>query len=93
MTDTKGVPIRRLNPPELGSPPGYSQIVEVRGIGLWIAVELKVPARPLCEALQKRGVLCKETHSTVIRLAPPLVISKKDLDWGLDQIEAVLIDC
>ena len=69
------------------------QIVEVRGIGLWIAVELKVPARPLCEALQRRGVLCKETHSTVIRLAPPLVISKKDLDWGLDQIEAVLADC
>jgi ornithine--oxo-acid transaminase len=69
------------------------QIVEVRGIGLWIAVELKVPARPLCEALQRRGVLCKETHSTVIRLAPPLVISKKDLEWGLDQIEAVLADC
>ena len=70
-----------------------SQIVEVRGIGLWVAVELKVPARPLCEALQRRGVLCKETHSTVIRLAPPLMISKKDLEWGLDQIEVVLADC
>ncbi len=68
-------------------------IVEVRGIGLWIAVELKVPARPLCEALKQRGVLCKETHHTVIRLAPPLVISKSDLEWGLDQIEAVLADC
>ncbi len=68
-------------------------IVEVRGIGLWIAVELKVPARPLCEALKQRGVLCKETHHTVIRLAPPLVISKSDLEWGIDQIEAVLANC
>ncbi len=66
------------------------KIVEVRGKGLWIGVELKVPARPLCEALQERGVLCKETHSTVIRLAPPLVISQEDLDWGLEQVEDVL---
>ncbi len=62
----------------------------VRGRGLWIAIELNSPARPFCEELKERGVLCKETHETVIRLAPPLVISREDLDWGLDQIEAVL---
>jgi ornithine--oxo-acid transaminase len=49
-----------------------------------------VQARPVCEALQQRGVLCKETHDTVIRLAPPLTVSREDLSWGLDQIEAVL---
>jgi len=65
-------------------------IVEVRGRGLWLAIELRVPARPICEALRDRGVLCKETHETVIRIAPPLVISREDLDWGLEQIETVL---
>jgi ornithine--oxo-acid transaminase len=63
---------------------------EVRGRGLWLAIELNVPARPICEALRDRGVLCKETHDTVIRIAPPLVIRREDLDWGLDQIELVL---
>ncbi len=68
-----------------------SEIVrEVRGRGLWLAIELNVPARPICEALRDRGVLCKETHDTVIRIAPPLVIQREDLDWGLDQIESVL---
>jgi ornithine--oxo-acid transaminase len=62
----------------------------VRGRGLWLAIELNVPARPICEALRDRGVLCKETHDTVIRIAPPLVIQREDLDWGLDQIESVL---
>jgi ornithine--oxo-acid transaminase len=66
------------------------QIREVRGKGLWLGIELTVPARPICEALKARGVLCKETHDTVIRLAPPLVISPDDLAWGIDQIEAVL---
>lgn len=65
-------------------------IAEVRGRGLWLAIELNVPARPICEALRDRGVLCKETHETVIRIAPPLMISREDLDWGLEQIEAVL---
>lgn len=65
-------------------------IVEVRGKGLWIGIELNTKARPICEALQLRGVLCKETHDNVIRLAPPLTISRADLAWGLDQIEAVL---
>jgi ornithine--oxo-acid transaminase len=65
-------------------------VVEVRGRGLWLAIELNTPARPICEALRDRGVLCKETHDTVIRIAPPLTISRHDLDWGLQQIEAVL---
>jgi len=65
-------------------------VVEVRGKGLWIGVVLSSPARAFCEALQERGVLCKETHEFVIRLAPPLVISKEDLDWGLEQIRTVL---
>ncbi|MDR3745796.1 MAG: ornithine--oxo-acid transaminase [Acidobacteriaceae bacterium] len=65
-------------------------VVEVRGKGLWIGVVLSSPARAFCEALQERGVLCKETHEFVIRLAPPLIISKEDLDWGLEQIRTVL---
>ncbi len=65
-------------------------IKEVRGKGLWLAIELNRPARPLCEALKDRGLLCKETHETVIRLAPPLIIEKSDLTWALDQIEAVI---
>jgi ornithine--oxo-acid transaminase len=63
---------------------------EVRGKGLWIGIELTTAARPLCEALKNRGVLCKETHENVIRLAPPLNIAPDDLAWGMDQIEAVL---
>jgi len=66
-------------------------VAAIRGKGLWIAIDLNSPARPFCEALQ-RGVLCKETHDTVIRLAPPLMISREDLDWGLEQIEAVLLE-
>ena len=64
----------------------------MRGKGLWIGIELNGRARPFCEKLQQRGVLCKETHSSVIRLAPPLVIEKADLDWGLAQICDVLED-
>jgi ornithine--oxo-acid transaminase len=69
----------------------YSPLLkEVRGRGLWIGIELTTAARPLCEALKTRGVLCKETHENVIRLAPPLNIAPDDLAWGIDQIEAVL---
>jgi len=67
-------------------------VVEVRGKGLWIGIELNCAARPFCEELKQRGVLCKETHDRVIRLAPPLIISKADLKWGLEQIRAVLED-
>ncbi len=62
----------------------------MRGRGLWIGVELRGPARPYCEALRARGVLCKETHERVIRVSPPLVIEREDLKWGLEQVEAVL---
>ena len=65
-------------------------VTTVRGKGLWIAVELDKPARPFCEALAARGVLCKETHSNIVRIAPPLTIRREDLEWGLEQIEAVL---
>ena len=60
----------------------------VRGRGLWAGVEFaSLPGREVCERLAAHGVLAKETHGTVIRLAPPLVISEEDLDWGLDRIE------
>jgi ornithine--oxo-acid transaminase len=67
-------------------------VAEVRGRGLWIGLELHTQARPICEELMRRGVLCKETHATVIRLAPPLTISQSDLEWGLQQIENVIIE-
>ena len=63
---------------------------EVRGRGLLIGVELRSPARPFCEALRDLGVLCKETHETTMRLAPPLVTRREDLDWALERIEQVL---
>jgi ornithine--oxo-acid transaminase len=65
-------------------------IREVRGRGLFIGVELDEPARPYCEALMKRGLLCKETHEHVIRFAPPLIISKEELDDALSRIRSVL---
>jgi ornithine--oxo-acid transaminase len=65
-------------------------IVEIRGRGLFIGLELDEPARPHCEALKKEGLLCKETHENVIRFAPPLVITREDLDWAFERIERVL---
>lgn len=65
-------------------------VVEVRGKGLMIGIELNTAARPFCEALWARGVLCKETHHKVIRFAPPLVISEADLTWALDQMVETL---
>ncbi|MBP7999163.1 MAG: ornithine--oxo-acid transaminase [Chloroflexi bacterium] len=66
-------------------------IKQVRGKGLFIGVELNTRARRFCEALRDRGILCKETHETVIRFAPPLVISKEEIDWALTHIEPVLM--
>ncbi|MEB3186803.1 MAG: ornithine--oxo-acid transaminase [bacterium] len=63
---------------------------EVRGRGLLVGIELVKPARATCEALKAEGLLCKETHDTVIRLAPPLVISREDLDWAIERIARVL---
>ncbi|MFS0671966.1 ornithine--oxo-acid transaminase [Ornithinibacillus sp. 179-J 7C1 HS] len=66
------------------------KIKEVRGKGLFIGVELTESARPYCEALKEKGLLCKETHENVIRFAPPLIIDKDDLDWAISHIKDVL---
>ena len=63
---------------------------EVRGKGLWIGIELHSPARPYCEALKEEGILCKETHDRVIRIAPPLVISREEIDWAFERIAKVI---
>ncbi|WP_078381478.1 ornithine--oxo-acid transaminase [Sutcliffiella halmapala] len=65
-------------------------IKDIRGRGLFIGVELSEAARPYCEKLKEEGLLCKETHETVIRFAPPLVISQEDLDWAIDKVKKVL---
>jgi ornithine--oxo-acid transaminase len=65
-------------------------IREVRGKGLWIGIELDVAARPYCEALKKHGILCKETHERVIRIAPPLVITREDIFWAFERIKKVI---
>lgn len=70
-----------------------SIIKEIRGKGLLIGVEL-IPevagARRFCEKLMKQGLLCKETHENIIRFAPPLLITKQEIDWALKRIESVL---
>ena len=66
------------------------KIKDIRGRGLFIGVELTEPARRYCEELKEEGLLCKETHDTVIRFAPPLVISQEELDWAIERIEKVL---
>ncbi|WP_372661433.1 ornithine--oxo-acid transaminase [Cohnella sp.] len=65
------------------------EIVDIRGRGLFIAIETKGHARPYCEKLKELGMLCKETHERVIRLAPPLIISESDLKWAADKIAEV----
>jgi ornithine--oxo-acid transaminase len=65
----------------------------IRGKGLWIGIVLKGSAggaRRFCEALQREGLLCKETHATVIRVAPPLTITRDQIDWAVERIEKVL---
>ena len=72
---------------------GSIHVNEVRGKGLFIGVELKPEAkgaRRFCEALMSEGILCKETHENVIRFAPPLVITKEEIDWAIERIEKVL---
>jgi len=64
----------------------HPHIKAVRGRGLLIGIELLVPARSYCERLKELGLLCKETHDFVIRLAPPLVISEEDLAWAVGQV-------
>jgi ornithine--oxo-acid transaminase len=65
-------------------------IKEVRGKGLLIGVELRKKARKYCEQLMEKGILAKETHEMVIRFAPPLIITKRELKWALSRIEKVL---
>lgn len=70
-------------------------VLAVRGAGLWAGIDIDpalATGRQVCEALLARGVLAKDTHGSTIRLAPPIVVSKEDLDWGLDQLEAVLAE-
>jgi ornithine--oxo-acid transaminase len=70
-----------------------NHVKEIRGKGLWIGIELNSEAggaRRFCEALQAEGLLCKETHATVIRIAPPLTITREEIDWAVERIEKVL---
>jgi len=69
-------------------------VKEVRGKGLLIGLEIDEAsgvARPFCEALSQRGILAKETHQQTIRFAPPLVITREEVDWAVEQIQAVLL--
>jgi ornithine--oxo-acid transaminase len=70
----------------------HPHIKEIRGRGLLIGIELLVPARAYCERLKELGLLCKETHDYVIRLAPPLVISREDLAWMVGQLRIAFGD-
>lgn len=70
-----------------------NMVKEIRGKGLMVGVEIKKEcgtARPFCEKLMKKGLLCKETHGQTIRFTPPLIITKDELDWALKQIQSVL---
>ncbi|PAF28125.1 ornithine--oxo-acid transaminase [Paenibacillus sp. 7516] len=71
---------------------GSAAVKEVRGKGLFIGVELHVPARPYCEQLMTAGLLCKETHETTIRFAPPLTITEDEINWAVERIKQVLRD-
>lgn len=69
------------------------KIKELRGRGLWVGIEFKQSAgkaRPFCERLMHEGMLCKDTHEQVMRLAPPLVITRDEIDWALERLQRVL---
>jgi ornithine--oxo-acid transaminase len=65
-------------------------VKEIRGLGLWIGLEMTGRARPYCEKLKEEGILCKETHEHVIRFAPPLVITKDEIDWAVAKVRKVI---
>ncbi len=76
--------LRKFNSPHIKT---------IRGKGLWIGIVLDPNAggaRRFCEALQRKGLLCKETHEHVIRIAPPLTITREEIDWALERLEQVL---
>ncbi|MEU9378605.1 ornithine--oxo-acid transaminase [Streptomyces sp. NPDC048255] len=78
---------------ELNLMVGAGAVTAVRGRGLWAGVDVdpsRGTGREISEKLMELGVLVKDTHGSTIRIAPPLVISKEDLDWGLDQLRSVL---
>ena len=67
-------------------------IKEVRGKGLWLGVEIDpkyISGKDLSKLCLDNGILCKETHETTIRYAPPLVITKKELDWAIKKLRSV----
>jgi ornithine--oxo-acid transaminase len=72
-----------------------SGVVAVRGAGLWAGIDIDpslATGREVCELLMERGVLAKDTHGSTIRLAPPIVVEPEDLDWAVEQLEAVLTE-
>jgi ornithine--oxo-acid transaminase len=72
-----------------------SGVVAVRGAGLWAGIDIDPvlgTGREVCELLMERGILAKDTHGSTIRLAPPIVVEAEELDWAVDQLEAVLAD-
>jgi ornithine--oxo-acid transaminase len=66
------------------------RIQEIRGLGLWAGIELGTPAAPVCAALRQEGLLCRETGGRTLHLAPPLVITREQLDWALGKLKLVL---
>ncbi len=81
--------IKRLR--EIGEKKTRIPIKDIRGKGLLIAVEFTKDARQIVEDLKNNGILAKDTHSTTIRFAPPLVITREEIDWALEIIEKILI--
>ena len=70
-------------------------VVAVRGAGLWAGIDIDpslASGRVVCEALAARGVLAKDTHGSTIRLAPPIVVEREELDWAVEQLVAVLAE-
>jgi len=70
-------------------------VVAVRSAGLWAGIDIDpalATGRRVAELLAERGVLAKDTHGSTIRLAPPIVVEADELDWAVDQLEAVLAD-
>jgi ornithine--oxo-acid transaminase len=72
-----------------------ASVTEVRGRGLWVGIDLTqdaAPAREVCERLLEMGILAKDTRETTIRLAPPLCVSREDLDWATERVLAALAE-
>jgi ornithine--oxo-acid transaminase len=68
-------------------------VVDIRGRGLLVGIELDRPARGVCERLIPRGILCKDTHERVIRIAPPLVVEEEALHWLVAELKSVFSEC